>query len=81
MRYWKLWKFHGKTKLRIRVSIQISNLIVLIFILKWMQIGLVYEENVLRPKSNTTATKPTDTTTSTNDNDETMDDFNCTEPM
>ena len=49
--------------------------------MKWMQIGLVYEENVLRPKSNTTASKPTDTTISTNDNDETMDDFNCTEPM
>ena len=81
MRYWKLWKFHGKTKLRIRVSIRISKMIVLNFIMKWMQIGLVYEENVLRPESNTAATKPTNTTTSTNDNDETMDDFNCTEPM
>ena len=49
--------------------------------MKWMQIGLVYEENVLRPESNTAATKPTNTTTSTNDNDETMDDFNCTESM
>ena len=76
-----MWKFHGKTKLRIRVSIRIYKVIVLIFILKWMQIGLVYEENVLRPESNTAATKPTNTTTSTNDNDETMDDFNCTESM
>ena len=76
-----MWKFHGKTKLRIRVSIRISKQIVLIFILKWMQIGLVYKENVLRPKSNFAATKPTDTTTSRNDNDETMDDFNCTESM
>ena len=76
-----MWKFHGKTKLRIRVSIRISKMIVLNFIMKWMQIGLVYEENVLRPESNTAATKPTNTTTSTNDNDETMDDFNCTESM